>query len=191
MCRTSWLAPSTTTLYGSIESGGIVVSATNVLSAPGNVQSTAEYLFVYQGQPSPTAASSSTTTPISAASSSTTTAISAASSSSLPSSPPAHAALGPTAIAVICLGTILAVGITAAAIFFFRRKAARRRLRQQQGQAPGLWWDPITKTAMQDKPELHGQSRRVFELHSQQQKHAGVVELPVERVYKPVELGTE
>jgi hypothetical protein len=180
MCRTSWLAPSTTTLYGSVESGGIVWSANNVLSAPGNVQSTAEYLFVYQGQPSPTAASSSNTTPISAAS-----------SSSLPSSPPAHAALGPTAIAVICLGTILAVGITAAAIFFFRRKAARRRLRQQQGQAPGLWWDPITKTAMQDKPELHGQSRRVFELHSQQQKHAGVVELPVERVYKPVELGTE
>jgi hypothetical protein len=33
---------------------------------------------------------------------------------------------------------------------------------------------------MQDKPELHGQSRRVFELHGQQQKHAGVVELPVE-----------
>lgn len=137
MCQSSWSTPATTTVYGTVLSGGLISGATTTLTAPGGMESTAEYIFIYEK-----ALTSSTSQ------SNTSAASSTSSSPSTPSPSPSHNGLSGGGIAGICVG-ILALAAALGIIAVWRR---RKRVRKEP--------DDVS----QGKPELSGESKRLAEL---------------------------
>lgn len=145
MCDRSWTAPATTVVSGSILSGGIVTSGIETVTAPGLVESTAEYIFIY---------STITSTSSATESSSSMSSMASASSTATALSTPAQPSLSGGAVAGICIGCIAFLLLVLAGFWFCRRR--RRPLENRERvipSAPGY-----------EKAELPGQSRVILEL---------------------------
>ncbi|KAH6638685.1 hypothetical protein BKA67DRAFT_589166 [Truncatella angustata] len=152
MCVKSWSMPATTTVSGSILSGGLVTPGIAAITGPGLVESTAEYIFVYStitSTLSSTLTSSSTSTSGSLQSSTTT---SASSTVTVPPNPP-QTGLSGGAIAGICIGVIALLLLLLAGFWLRRRRVATKSSKEVTHD--GIFYE---------KPELSGQSRVLGEL---------------------------
>lgn len=136
MCQSSWSTPATTTVYGTVQSAGIISGVTATLTAPGGMESTAEYIFIYDK-----ALATSTTSHGSSSSTSST-------STSTPLLPPGHKGLSGGAIAGICVGVLALVAALGVIAFWRRRKTAAKE----------------PDDVGQGKAELSGEPKKLAEL---------------------------
>lgn len=157
MCVHTWTTPATTTLSGSVKSGGIIVPSTATVTAPWQMESTAEYLFVYDRltTATPSAVSSVSHTPTVGPSSST------ASTAASPSRPGSLSAGAIAGLSVGLVAIVLLAGIGAWG-FWKRHKGSANGHEESSGR-----WG--------EKPELDAQSVRMLAELPPQHKEADEV----------------
>jgi len=160
MCQSSWTTPATTTVYGTVISARIWSTTASALTAPGGMESKAEYMFIYDQADLTTSSSQSNS-------------VATPSTSPTPSPVPSHNGLSGGAIAGICIGIIALIVALCALIIWRRKKTAVKETDE-----PGL-----------GKAELSGEPKKLVELPGGSGHDDGKVQdSPAELHVEPAEL---